>query len=89
METREEIETTLNQHFKDIMPDPRKDITGDIDQITRHIPSLISQEHNELLMKSISLVEVEEAVFHMAEGKSPSPNGFTMNFFIIYGTSSI
>ena len=44
METREEIETTLNQHFKDIMPDPRKDITGDIDQITRNIPSLISQE---------------------------------------------
>ena len=44
METREEIETTLNQHFKDIMPDPRKDITGDIDQITRHIPSVISQE---------------------------------------------
>ena len=63
METREEIETTLNHHFKDIMSGPRQDRRGDIDQIMRFIPSLLSHEQNKLLMKAISLVEVEEAIF--------------------------
>ena len=51
METREEIETTLNQHFKDLMSDPRQDRRGDIDQIMRFIPSLLSHKQNKLLMK--------------------------------------
>ena len=81
METREEIETTLNQHFKDIMSGPRQDRRGDIDQIMRFIPSLLSHEQNKLLMKAISLVEVKEIVFQMIEGKSLGANGFTVNLF--------
>ena len=34
-----------------------------------------------MLMKSISLQEVEEVVFQMKEGTAPGPNGFTINFF--------
>ena len=45
------------------------------------ILSLVSHEQNKLLMKSISLVEVEEVFFHMIEGKSLGPNGFTVNLF--------
>ena len=81
METREEIETTLNQHFKDIMTETIHNDSGDIDQITRNMPSLITQEHNEQLMNLMSLAEVEEAVFQMAEGKAIEPDGFTVNFF--------
>ena len=39
MESREEIETTLNNLFTDIMKDPRLEKSGDIDQITRYILS--------------------------------------------------
>ena len=39
MEFREEIETTLNNFFTDIMTDPRPKRSGDIDQITRYILS--------------------------------------------------
>ena len=81
METREEIEATLNQNFKEIMIEPSHDRSREINQITRNIPSPITQQHNELLMKPISLTEVEEAAFQMEEGKAPSPDGFTVNFF--------
>ena len=81
METREEIETTLNQHFKDIMTETIHNDSGDIDQITRNMPSLITQEHNEQLMNLMSLAEVEEAVFQMEEEKAPSLDGFMVKFF--------
>ena len=60
---------------------PRQDSRGDINQITRFVPSLVSHEQNELLMKAISLIEVEEAVFQMKEQKAMGSNGFTVNFF--------
>ena len=63
VEKREEIEVTLNHHFEDIMKDPRPDRQSDIEHITRLIPSLVSQEQNCILMRPISLVEVEEVVF--------------------------
>ena len=66
---REEIETTLNQHFKDIMTETIHNDNGDIDQITRNMPSLITQEHNEGLMNPMSLTEVEEVAFQMEQGK--------------------
>ena len=55
--------------------------SGDIDQIIRNMPSLITQEHNERLMNHMSLAEVEEAVFQMEVGKAPRPDGFTVNLF--------
>ena len=81
METREEIETTLNQHFKDIMTKTIHNDIGDIDQITRNMPSLITQEHNERLMNHMSLAEVEEAVFQMEEGKAMGSYGFMVKLF--------
>ena len=84
MESREEIETTLNNFFKDIMTDPRPERGTNIDQITRLIPSLVSDEQNDLMMKPITLYEVEEVVFQMKEGTAPGPDGFTVNFFHRY-----
>ena len=81
---REEIEATLNNFFPEIMLDPRLETSIDIDQITRFIPYLFSSEKNYLLMKPITLYEVEEAVFQMREGTAPGPNGFTVNFFHHY-----
>ena len=63
METREEIETTLNLHFTNTLFEPRQDRRENIEQITRLIPSLVTHEQNDLLIKPITLNEVEEAIF--------------------------
>ena len=53
----------LEPTFQGYMSSPRQNKRGDIDQIMRFIPSLVSHKKNKLLMKAISLVEVEEAIF--------------------------
>ena len=58
LEGREEIEELLNCHFSDILTDPRRDCSSDIEVITSRIPSLVSREQNQMLMNSISLQEV-------------------------------
>ena len=63
------------------MSDPRPDRSTNIDRIIRLIPSLVSTEKNDILMKPITLYEVEEVVFQMREGTTPVPDGFTVNFF--------
>jgi len=57
------------------------DRSDDIEAITRVISTLVSNETNQLLMKSITLKEVQEDIFKMKEGTSLGPNGFTINFF--------
>eukprot|EP00253_Pinus_taeda_P023191 PITA_23191 len=52
-----------------------------IDSITRHIPRLITEEENTLLLKPISLQEVEIVVNSLKAGKAPGPDGFTSNFY--------
>ena len=81
VEMREEIEVTLNHHFEDIMMDPSMDRQRDIENITRLISSLVPQEQNDLPMRPISLIEVEEVVFNIEAGKALVPNGFAINFF--------
>ena len=63
METRKEIEPSLNHYFYDIMFEPRQDRREDIDQITQLIPSLVTHDQSDLLMKPITFLDVEEVVF--------------------------
>ena len=81
LEGREEIEDLLNSHFSDILSDPLRDRSSDIEIITSQIPSFVSRKQNQMLMNSISLQEVQEVVFQMKEGTSHGPDGFTVNFF--------
>ena len=46
-----------------------------------HIPKIITEDHNQILEKSIKMVEVENAVKQMAKDKALGPDGFTTNFF--------
>ena len=46
-----------------------------------HIHKLITDEHNNILGKSIKLMEVEIFVKQMEKDKAPGPDGFTTNFF--------
>ena len=50
-------------------------------KVLRHIPRVIENEHNFILMKEIEMDEVEAIVKKMAVDKSPGPDGFTTNFF--------
>eukprot|EP00253_Pinus_taeda_P012568 PITA_12568 len=41
----------------------------------------VTEDHNLLLLKPISLQEVENVVHQLKTGKAPGPDGFTSNFF--------
>ena len=58
-----------------------EDRGGDIVEIKRHIPKLVTLEHNIMLMRHIEWVEVEEAFFQMEKGKALGLYGFTIDFF--------
>ena len=78
---RREIEEELNHYFVDILNEDIHDRERDIAQITCLIPPSVSREDKEMLVKPVTLQEVEEAINQMALGKSPGLNGFTSNFF--------
>jgi len=62
VETRGEVEEVLVSHFSKVLKEDGTDRGNDIAQITRLIPRVVSREHNLLLLKAISMQEVEEAV---------------------------
>eukprot|EP00253_Pinus_taeda_P017696 PITA_17696 len=81
IETHEGIETEFFNYFKKMNREPNINRKEAIDKITRHIPRLINEDHNTLLLKPISLQEVESAVNLLKAGKAPGPDGFTTIFF--------
>ena len=52
-----------------------------IKKISQHIPNLVTQEKNEILLRLISQEDVDQAMKEMALGKSPRQDGFTTEFF--------
>jgi len=81
VETHEEIEKEFLNYFKKMNQEPTINRAEAIDNITKHIPRVIIEDHNTLLLKPVSLQEVESAVNQLKAGKAPGPDGFTANFF--------
>lgn len=82
VEQYEEIQKVLLSHFKNIQQEELNiDRQPAIDKITQLIPKLVNAEHNQMLLRSVSLQEVETAMTQSKEGKAPGPDGFTSNFF--------
>jgi hypothetical protein len=71
----------LINHFKLLLSEPEKDRTEAIQEITNHIPKLVTPNQKIFLMGPTSLKEVERIVMEMKMRKSPGPNGFTSEFF--------
>lgn len=69
------------QFYSELLHETEEDWGGDIVEITRHIPKLVTPEHNIMLMRCIEHDEVEEVVLRMEKGKAPGPDGFTIDFF--------
>lgn len=79
--TQEEILEELNSVYNKLLQEPNIDISQAIREITRNIPTTLNLDHNKMLLKEVSMQEVEEAVMTMPLGKSPWLDGFTIDLF--------
>lgn len=70
MEKHEDIEEEFINHFKKVHQEPQIDRMQVIEKITKNIPKIITEEHNQLLLRSVSLQEVENVVRQLKEGKA-------------------
>jgi hypothetical protein len=61
--------------------EPEIDWAKAIQKIVKHIPILVTKEHSRNLGNPILLEEVDIVVQEMPNGKSPRPDGFTLEFF--------
>ena len=50
-------------------------------EVLSHIPKIITDDNNQILGKSIEMMEVENVVKQMTKDKASRPDGFTTNFF--------
>ena len=50
-------------------------------EVFRHIPKIISDEHNHMLGKPIEMEEVEASIKQMAKDKAPGLDELTTNLF--------
>ena len=80
-ESQEDIETTLNSYFTKLLQEPDRDREEAQREVLSHIPKIITDDHNQILGKSIEMMEVETTVKQMEKDKSPGLDGFTINFF--------
>jgi hypothetical protein len=55
-----EIEIELVQYYSTLMKEPQENMKETIKKITKNIPQLITEEHNEALMREILMEEVEQ-----------------------------
>jgi len=81
LEEHQAIEVELVSHLKSVVQEDQSDRRPTINKILQHIPKLITEEHNHLLLRPVTLLEVEQAVLQNKEGKARGPDGFTFNFF--------
>lgn len=81
MKKKEDIEIELTNHFKTVHQGQPTDRQSAINEILQHIPKLITEEHNQLLLRPVTITEVEEASNQLKVGKAPGPDGFTPNFY--------
>lgn len=81
VETHEDIESEILNYFKQAHQEPQIGKSQAIEKITRNIPKVITEEHNQLLLRPVDLQEVETIVRQLKEGKAPSLDGFTSKLF--------
>ena len=79
--SQEELETELTNYFNSLLKEPRNDQDQDIKKITKNIPKILTEDHNKMLIRKVSLQEVEDMIMGMHNGKSPGLNGFTIDFY--------
>ena len=79
MEERADLERELLGFYQTMLTKPNVSKYESIQQVLTHVPSLINEDHNDSLMKPISMHEVETTIKQMVEGKAPGLDDFTIN----------
>jgi len=74
IDSTEDIEKELVNHFKQIILELEKDRKYTIQEITNHIPKIVTPDQTKILMGPTSLKEVERIVMEMKTRKSLGPN---------------
>jgi hypothetical protein len=77
----QDIQSELMQYYSSLMQEPQQHRNEAIKKITQHIPKILNEDHNEALMRQITMEEVEQAIWEIPKGKSPGPDGFTVDFY--------
>eukprot|EP00253_Pinus_taeda_P035212 PITA_35212 len=75
------IEKVLFDYHKGILSESLDERGEAIKQICKEIPKMVTDEQNKGLMRVATLAEVEEVIMNMKRGKSPRPDGFTVEFY--------
>jgi len=81
LNTHEEIEVALVQHFRNIAQETRYERDIYIRDFTKHIPRMVSREDNVNLYRLVTEEEVSGVLKEMQNGKAPGPDGFNVDFF--------
>jgi len=76
-----QIVEEINTYYKYLLTKTNEDRTTTIRWVTRHIPSLVTLEQNEALMRPITREKVDQAIKGIPSGKAPGSDGFTTDFF--------
>lgn len=78
--SHQDIEHELNNFFSPLLIEPQTDHSTAINKITKQIPTLVTNDHNDSLRRPITVFEVELVVINMTLGKSLGPYDFTFEF---------
>jgi len=79
--SQEDLETELNHYFSSLLKEPRNDQDHDIKKINKNIPKILTEDHNKMIQRKVSLKEVEDVVMGMPNDKALGPDGFTIDFY--------
>lgn len=78
---QEKIEKTLIEYYKGILTEDQNNRGEAINNISKEIPRMVTEEQNKALMRTISMEELTEVVMNMSRNKAPGPDGFTVEFY--------
>jgi hypothetical protein len=81
LHSHEDLESEMVTYYQDLLSEPLGDRSQSIAQITQHIPSTITAEQNDALIKPIMIEEVDQALHDTPIGKYLWLDGFTSKIF--------
>lgn len=81
LEKHKHTKQELLTHIQRVLEEPQINRLPAIEKINKNIPKIITEEHNQILLKPISLQKVEITMRHLKVGKAPGPDGFASHFF--------
>lgn len=65
-----DIEQEMADFYQDLLSEPRPERLEVIRKITRNIPSLVTEDENATLLRSVTLAEVDHAIKEFPDRKS-------------------